>query len=321
MGKFFTLVTIVVLVSSCATKTTSTIESVELEHSESLQRQAQNNVVALNQKPILKRKVAIGRFSSAELRRYSLLGMSNGEQLSKRLSDKLNSSLVQSGEFIVLQRSDLERLDFESTLSGGNASLVGVDTLLFGSITEYGRKTTGQAGFLSRSKKQVALAKVEINLVDVTTGQIYHAVTGAGEASSETSATVGMGATAGYDGTLGDKAINNAISDAVNKMLNTLLLREWSTGVLAVDDGLIYLAGGERQGLRKGMRLKASIKGRIIESPQTGFPINLPSKVVAELQVVDFFGENETNEGAVCQLVDGSINDEELSSIIILELK
>ena len=44
--------------------------------------------------------------------------------------------------------------------------IVGVDALIIGSLTEFGRKTLGESGFLSDSKRQVAFAKVDLRVVD-----------------------------------------------------------------------------------------------------------------------------------------------------------
>jgi curli biogenesis system outer membrane secretion channel CsgG len=318
--KALPLLSTLTLIAGCATQSTN-IKPIELDHSEAAQRAAQTTMLASRENPALKRKIAIGRFSNEGQANYSLLGNSGSDGLSRQLTDKLNSSLAQTGEFIVLQRTDLAKLKFESSRSNEELNLVGVDTLVFGSLTEYNRKTVGQNGFLSKSKKQVAQAKIELQLVDARTGRIYHAVTGAGEASSETSAVAGMGATAGYDVSLGDKAITNAMSDAVNKILTTLKSRKWSTGVLTTEEGLVYIAGGKRQGLRKGMLLIASEKGRKIISPQTGFNISLPAVAVAQLEVVDFFGEDEIDEGTICRVVDGTLNNMEISNIVVSKIE
>ena len=47
------------------------------------------------------------------------------------------------------------------------------------------------------------------------------------------------------------------------------------------------------------------VPGKVIKSPQTGFDIQLPHKQVGELEVLSFFGDSETSEGSVCQVVSG----------------
>ena len=107
----------------------------------------------------------------------------------------LSSRLIASGNFLVLERPDLQKLEREQALSGGSAALVGSDTVISGAVTEFGRSVAGKAGFLSSTKVQVARAKVDIRLVDVKTGQAYFSATGAGEASTESGEVAGLVAT------------------------------------------------------------------------------------------------------------------------------
>ncbi len=85
----------------------------------------------------------------------------------------VSARLVESGQFVVLERPDLDRIEKERVISGTDSELVGVDTLIVGSLTEFGRNITGRSGFLSSTKKQTAVAKVEVRLVNVKTGQAY----------------------------------------------------------------------------------------------------------------------------------------------------
>ena len=49
--------------------------------------------------------------------------------------------------------------------------------------------------------------------------------------------------------------------------------------------------------------------GKSINSKQSGFNVSLPPTKVASIKVISFFGENETNEGSVCKLVEGNIDN------------
>ena len=61
----------------------------------------------------------------------------------------MSKALTESGSFLVLERPDISRLQAESDLTGVSSQLVGVDALVIGSLTEFGRKTVGQSGFVS----------------------------------------------------------------------------------------------------------------------------------------------------------------------------
>lgn len=272
------------------------------------QRQAQQAVASAQPTvPTLKRKVALGRVTNETLYGQSLLRDSKDDPLGKQVSDQLSKALTESGAYLVLERPDIGRLKDESALTGAKLNLVGVDALIMGSLTEFGRKTVGQTGFVSDSKKQVAFAKVDLRVVDASTGLVFFATSGAGEASTESAATFGFGSKAAYDGTLNDTAIRQAVSEVVNRLSNEMSSRPWQTYLLSADGGRLYVAGGKSQGLRPGMLFAVQTVGEKVKSPQTGFDITLPGRRVAEIRIDSLFGETETAEGSIASVVSGSI--------------
>ena len=257
--------------------------------------------------PILKRKIALGRITNETNYGQSLLRDNANDVLGKQTTDLLSKALTQSGAYLVFERPDIAKLQAESKLMSTQLHLVGVDTLIIGSLTEFGRKTVGQSGFASSSKKQVAFAKVDLRFVDVKTGLVYFATSGAGEASTETASTFGFGSQASYDGTLNDAAISQAISDAVQRMTAELVARPWETSILAVEQDRYFISGGKAQGVEPGMTFTVNTPGRKVRSQQTGFDITLPSAELGRLRVESNFGDSETNQGSVCLLTSGSL--------------
>ena len=218
----------------------------------------------------------------------------------------LYNRLIASGQFLVFERPDLEKVRREQKLTG-HENLIGVDTLIVGSVTEFGRSTSGKVGFLSATKNQVARAKVEVRLIDVKTGQAFFTATGTGEANTETGSIAGFGSRADYDATLNDRAIGAALSDLQNSLLNKLGERPWRTDILKVEGRQLYISGGHRQGLNIGDQLDVMRSGQKVKSQQSGFEIALPASRVATLRVVSLFGDSESNEGAVCEILSGSV--------------
>ena len=190
--------------------------------------------------PVLKRKIALGRISNETNYGHSLLRDQAGDPLGKQTTDLLSKELTQSNAFLVFERPDIGRLQAESTLTATRLNLIGVDTLVIGSLTEFGRKTIGQSGFVSTSKRQVAFAKIDLRLVDLKTGLVFFSVSGAGEASTETASTFGFGSQASYDSTLNDAAIRQAVADAVSRLTSELAARPWETVILSADAGRYY---------------------------------------------------------------------------------
>lgn len=270
--------------------------------------------------PRYKRKVAIGRFTNESNYGRSLLSDADLDRLGKQASDMLSSRLVQSQQFLVLERPDAVKLEREQKVVGSGA-LVGADTLIMGSVTEFGRSVSGKVGFLSSTKLQVAKAKVDIRLVDVKTGLAYFSAQGAGEASVEVGEVAGFGSRSEYDATLNDRAIAAAISDVIDRLVSKLTDRPWKTDVLEVQGQQVFISGGARQGLRAGDELQVMLAGQTVKSAQSGFEVTLPPKQVATLRVLSTFGDDETNEGSVCELTGGAIDKAALAKIFVTQVK
>jgi hypothetical protein len=232
----------------------------------------------------------------------------------------LSSRLVKSGKFLVFERPDIKKIELEQKYSP-DARMIGVDTLIVGAVTEFGRSVGGKSGFLSSTKNQVARAKVEIRLVDPKSGHAFFSASGTGEANTESGEIAGFGSRAEYDATLNDRAIAAAISDVIDKLVSSLDERQWKTDILSIDGNQIFISGGIRQGLKIGDQLQVMALGKKIVSKQTGFDIDLPPTKLATVKILGFFGESETNEGAVCELVDGLIDNGKLNSLFVTEIK
>lgn len=265
---------------------------------------------------ILKRRVAVARFTNeAKASSSSLFGEAynrdpNFDRLGKQAADMLATELTRSGKFVVLERLDLSKLEAESELMGltqeqFKKNLVGVDALIFGSVAEYGRKDVGEVQLFSRSRQQLAHAKVNARLVDPRTGHAFFSDDGAGDATLEQSTVLGLGDRATFDSTLGDKALSAAVVNLMDKLINKLSDKPWTTSILTVEGSTVVISGGSRQGLRVGDRLKVMIPGKVIKSPQTGFNVQLPPTQIGELEVLSFFGESDVSEGSICKVLSG----------------
>src|SRR5882724_952454 len=252
----------------------------------------------------LKRKIAIGRFTNETRYGKTFQVDANNDPLGKQVSDMLSTRLVSSQKFLVFERPDLDKIKAEQSITH-ESGLIGVDALIIGAVTEFGRSTTGKSGFLSGTKVQTAHAKVEIRLVDVRTGYVFFTASGSGDASTESGEIAGFGSKADYDATLNDRAIGAAISDVQNSLISKLDERPWRTDILKVDGRQLYLSGGSRQGLHVGDTLFVLKQGERVKSGQTGFDITLPAKTVGQIRITSLFGTSETDEGAVADILSG----------------
>jgi curli biogenesis system outer membrane secretion channel CsgG len=311
-----TTATAALLISGCAT-TAPKQEQVQVPASATQQAEAQRqaNIVAAK---TLKRKVAIGRFSNETRYGKTFQVDANNDPLGKQASDMLATRLVASQKFLVFERPDIDKVAAEQSITH-QSGLIGVDALIIGSVTEFGRSTTGKSGFLSATKVQTAHAKVEIRIVDVRTGYVFFTASGTGDASTESGEIAGFGSKADYDASLNDRAIGAAVSDVQNSLISKLEERPWRTDILKVDGHQLYLSGGSRQGIKVGDTLAILRQGEQVKSGQTGFDITLPAKVVGQIRVVSLFGDNETNEGAVADILSGGVSDSQKNALYISE--
>lgn len=293
----------ILALTACATVSTppKTIEAPVSRGQQELAKQAQS----VPDQKLLKRKVAIARFSNETRYGRTFQTDANFDPLGKQASDILATRLVDSQQFLVLERPDIGKVQAEQSLLQGN-QLVGVDALIIGSVTEFGRSTTGKSGFLSSTKVQNAHAKVDVRLVDVRTGQVFFATSGAGDASTESGEIAGYGSRADYDGALNDKAISAAISDMIGRLVSKLQERPWRTDILKVQGNQVFISGGVRQGLKPGDMLTVYRAGEKVKSAQSGFDVELPPSAVGTLRVTGGFGDSETSEGSICELTNGT---------------
>lgn len=300
-----------VILTGCAT-TTPTVVNVEKPTS------LQPKIAEQKQEPVLKRKVAIARFGNeAQYGKSALFGINNDYNAEKQATDVLSAKLTQSGKFILLERSDLDKINKETTTFNLQSMNIGADYLIVGSVTEFGRKNISDTGVFSRSKIQTAYAKVSVRLIDVKTGQIVFAQEGSGEADSEAGSAFGVGKHVGYDSTLNDKAISAAISSVVDGIMQNLLAKPWRSYVLSVENGGVIIAGGANQGLKIGDTLSVYGQGKQMKNPQTGMMIELPGSKIADIQVVSQFGSSDTDEGSVCQIINGTISNSSIKDMYV----
>lgn len=319
MKKALTLAVVVGL-TGCATQTPQMKDiepSITAEQQRAAQIAAQEE--AAPEKLSLKRKIAVGRLSNETNYGRSLLRENAEDQLGGKVTDMFLQALTNSDSFLVFERPDISLLQKEASLSGQEVNIVGVDTLVIGSLTQFGRATTGERGFLSSSKKQEATASVDIRLVDVKTGRVFESVTGSGSSSTESARTMGFGSAAGYDGSLNDQAIAAAVTSAVDKMTRLFMDKRWTADLLGQEDGLVFISGGESQGVKPGMAFDVETKGREVKSQTTGTTITLPGKKVAEIEVVSLFGEDVLNQGAAATVTHGSLEDQKLNELQVKE--
>ena len=271
---------------------------------------------------VLKRKVAIGRFSNETQYAKGIFYDKENDPMGKQALDILSAKLASSGKFLLLERSDLATLLEECQKNGGGSSTIGADYMIIGSITEYGRKNTGKNGVFTSQKTQTVEAAVSIRLVDVSTGLIIYSDEAKGSAELTTKTTMGVGGQASYDATLSDKAISEAINQLVENIINKCTNSPWKTYFLSYDSDAVLIAGGNSQGIKTGMVFNVKTQGKKVKNPQTGIMITLPGKNVGTAKVISTGGDTPETEYSFVEVSSSeTIDSTNMSNYIIEQIK
>lgn len=174
--------------------------------------------------------IVVGNFQNRSSYQRGLFS-DGSDRLGSQARTILKTHLQQTNRFDVVDRDNMAQIAEEARIANADQALEGAQIAVGGDVTEFGRKTTGDQqlfGILGSGKKQIAYAKVALNLVDVRTSRVVYSAQGAGEYQLSNREVVGFGSTAGYDATLNGKVLNLAITEAVNQLVDGLERGAWS---------------------------------------------------------------------------------------------
>jgi curli biogenesis system outer membrane secretion channel CsgG len=258
----------------------------------------------------IKHRIGIAKFEDRSGYGTNLFGVV--EDVGVQASEILTNDLVATGAFTVIEQRNLKTLvDEKAAMQAGliadpgqiaDKPFLGVTAFIFGTITELGTKTAWNDAGLSKTKVEIAHAKVSIRMVDPQTGVAFFSENGEADVKNQSTQTLGFGGRIGYDGSLTDQAISRAISTLTAKMVAGLQSRPWKTNVLEVQDSILYIGAGKSTGLRVGDNLVVMNPGRRILNSETGSTFQLPGTLVASAKVISQFGAGAADEGSICSI-------------------
>jgi len=152
------------------------------------------------------------------------------DRLGSQAKTTLVAHLQQSQRFSVQDRENMAETEKEAKLQGRSLALRGAQFVVTGDISEFGRKTVGDKqlfGILGRGKKQIAYAKITLNIVNSLTSEVAYSARGAGEYQVSEREVIGFGGTASYDATLNGKVLDLAMREAVDNLVTGLDGGQW----------------------------------------------------------------------------------------------
>lgn len=212
----FCILSSLALTTGCATESSHTLS---VEHVASAERPYQGPRPA----------IAIGQFQN---RSHYMNGLfsSGTDYLGNQAKTILASHLQESNHFNLMDRSNLDAMAQEGRFSGKTLHIKGARFLVTGDVTEFGRKETGDQalyGMLGQGRKQIAYAKVALNIVNADTSEVVYTVQGAGDYQLSNREVIGFGGSSSYDSTLNDKVLDLAIREAVNRLVEAVDRGAW----------------------------------------------------------------------------------------------
>lgn len=184
------------------------------------------------------------------------------------------------------------------------------------------RKSEGKQGLFSSSKKQSVEARVNLKLIDVSTGLVIFADEGSGNSAQFSKTVMGLGGKGDFDGTLEDKAISNAMDGLVTNVIQKCLDNNpWKAYILGESkNGEYIISGGKSQGIKIGDIYKVMTKGEKIKNPQTGIIIELPGEEVAKIKITKLMkGATPETEVSMAIITSGTIDPSQTSNYFITD--
>jgi len=234
----------------------------------------------------LKRKVAILNFENNTSYKEEKIG----EAVARKLSDKLEATqrVVTLDKTVVSEMLDREGFKFEnlsdpSVIKRAHQSL-GIQAFALGTVTDVSLLSS-KASETSEEEVTFATAKVEIRLIDASTGNLLKTFIGR-------SPIFGTKETGEYSrGKAVLKAIDLGLDDILESFLRQLDLLDWATTIARVEGEDIYLNAGKLSGLRIGDTLEVFEPGKEIFHPTTNLSLGWTTgKLKGAVKVTDLFG-------------------------------
>lgn len=152
-----------------------------------------------------------------------------GDKLGEAANDEFVTQLVNSGQFTVIERQQLQTILGEQALGASGAvaqstaakigKLTGAQLIFTGSITAFSIKKTGGtiAGFGASVSK--AESKLDVRMIDTSTGEILLVASGAGNKKMGGASFHGTSFEQQYDEGVATEALRPAIEEVTKQVL------------------------------------------------------------------------------------------------------
>jgi len=249
-----------------------------------------------------KKTIAVAKFENKA-------NYSSKFDLGRGMAEMLTDALIQSDQFIILERGELESVFAEQNLAASSRAAQGTaaskgkvgraQILVQGVISEFSEESEGGGqslnikGFDLNTESATAHVAVIIRLIDSSTSEVIASQRVEGKANRGgtqfgfTESQWGF-SQSGQKSMPIDKAVQIAIDNAVNYIAGELSRVQWKGKVIKTsEDGTIFINAGSSAGMQAGMIFMAFHKGEELLDPDTGMNLGSDDEFLGRIRVKD----------------------------------
>ncbi len=276
-----------------------------------------------------KPRVAVMNFDYATVRDISASIFGTDVDIGRGITDLLVEQLVNAGTVSVIERQALDTLIAEQNISNSDrfdsssaaqlGRLLGVDAIITGSITQFGRDDQstniggGAVGGITRRfgiggigrREAKAAVAITARIINVDTAEILKVATGKGESKRSGTSLLGAGGSSGgaaggavdmRSKNFASTILGEAVSQAVDSLASQLEEHagDLPTRVIKIDGlvadstgGVLILNVGSKAGLKVGDRLEVVRTSREIRDPATNKVIRVIEEKLGDVTITD----------------------------------
>ncbi len=276
-----------------------------------------------------KKRVAVMNFDYATVQSGVAAILGANQDIGKGISDLLVDRLVASGSYSVIERKALDKVIAEQNFSNSDradsntaakiARILGVDAIITGSITQFGRddkRTNIGGGALGGATRRfgiggvsrstaTAVVGITVRMINTETAEILASASGKGESTRSGTGLLGSGGnwsnvaggaldmrSSNFANTVLGEATNKAVTDIANQLnakSSTLPSRAVAIEGLVADasGGTLILNVGSRAGVKVGDRLAVKRRIRQVKDPATGRVLRSIEDNVGEVVITE----------------------------------
>jgi curli biogenesis system outer membrane secretion channel CsgG len=262
---------------------------------------------AMNPASVLKKRVAVIKFDTGSVTAATAVGVDLGSGLAAQLT----TSLINTGQFIVIERTELasvlreQEMSMQKLVSSDTAAqaghLLGAQYLVRASVTQFEQNAGGGGlrlgvggmggGGALGVATNTALVGIDVRLIDTATGQVVqsqHAeakIEDHGISADVGSHGVAFGADTFAKTPLG-RATQQAIDKAVAFTVEALRPLAWTGRVVEASADQVVINAGANAGIRPGDAFAVSTIAKQFTDPASGALLGVVEDLLGEIEVV-----------------------------------